>query len=113
VINQMIINGVSAIVTYDPDMDLFRGEFTGLAGGADFYASDIEGLKREGAVSLKVYLDACKEDGAEPFKSYTGKFMLRTDPSTHAAAIQAAAASGKSLNQFVVEAIKRGLEEIA
>jgi len=108
VINQMTIDGVSAIVTYDPDIDLFRGEFTGLAGGADFYASDIEGLKREGAISLKVYLEACMEDGAEPFKSYTGKFMLRTDPATHAAA-----ASGKSLNQFVVEAIKRGLGEMA
>ena len=104
----MTIDGVSAIVTYDPDIDLFRGEFTGLSGGADFYASDIEGLKREGAISLKVYLDACKEDGAEPFKSYTGKFMLRTDPATHAAA-----ASGKSLNQFVVEVIKRGLGEMA
>ena len=56
----MTIDGVSAIVTYDPDIDLFRGEFTG-----------------------------------------------------HAAAVHAAAASGKSLNQFVVEVIKRGLGEIA
>ena len=55
----MTIDGVSAIVTYDPDIDLFRGEFTG-----------------------------------------------------HAAAVHAAA-SGKSLNQFVVEVIKRGLGEIA
>jgi len=35
-INRMTINGVKAVITYDSDIDLFRGEFTGLNGGADF-----------------------------------------------------------------------------
>ena len=48
-INQMTINGVKAVITYDSDIDLFRGEFIGLNGGADFYAADAEGLRREGA----------------------------------------------------------------
>jgi len=34
-INQMVINGVKAVITYDSDIDLFRGEFVGLNGGAD------------------------------------------------------------------------------
>jgi len=28
-INQMTINGVKAVITYDSDIDLFRGEFVG------------------------------------------------------------------------------------
>jgi predicted HicB family RNase H-like nuclease len=76
-INQMTINGVKAVITYDSDIDLFRGEFIGLNGGADFYAADAEGLRREGAISLKVFMDACQEDGVEPFKTYSGKFVLR------------------------------------
>ena len=44
-INQMTINGIKAVISYDSDIDLFRGEFIGLNGGADFYASDAEGLR--------------------------------------------------------------------
>jgi len=80
-INQMTINGVKAMITYDSDIDLFRGEFIGLNGGADLYAADAEGLRREGAISLKVFMDACQEDGVEPFKTYSGKFvLLKTTP---------------------------------
>ena len=41
---------------------MFRGEFVSLNGGADFYAKDVEGLFREGEISLKVFLEACEED---------------------------------------------------
>ena len=74
-INQMTINGVKAVITYDSDIDLFRGEFVGLNGGADFYVADAEGLRREGAISLKVFMDASHEDGVEPFKTFSGKSL--------------------------------------
>lgn len=106
-INQMTINGVKAIISYDSDIDLFRGEFIGLNGGADFYASDAEGLRREGELSLKVFIDACKEDGVEPIKAYSGKFVLRISPDDHASATLAATALGKSLNQWASEVLKQ------
>ena len=106
-INQMTIDGVKAVITYDSDIDMFRGEFLGLNGGADFYAQDAEGLRREGAISLRVFLDACKEDNVDPFKSYSGKFILRVPPEDHAAIYLAASASGKSLNQWAVEVLKQ------
>ena len=68
-INLMTINGVKAVITYDSDIDLFRGEFVGLNGGADFYAADAEGLRREGAISLKVFMDACQEDGVAKIRT--------------------------------------------
>jgi predicted HicB family RNase H-like nuclease len=86
---------------------MFRGEILGLNGGADFYAQDAEGLRREGAISLRVFLDACKEDNVDPFKSYSGKFILRVPPEDHAAISLAASASGKSLNQWAVEVLKQ------
>jgi len=55
--NTMEINGYRAVIAYDPDIEMFRGEFTGLNGGADFYAKDIEVQKNEGALSLNVFLD--------------------------------------------------------
>ncbi len=35
----MNIDGYCAIIKYDPEIEMFRGEFSGLNGGADFYAS--------------------------------------------------------------------------
>lgn len=104
--NMMIIDGYRAVISYDPEIEMFRGEFVGLNGGADFYARDLEGLKREGAISLKVFLQACAEDGVEPRKSFSGKFVLRIDPKTHEAAALAAAAHGLSLNQWVAETLE-------
>ncbi|WP_193072640.1 type II toxin-antitoxin system HicB family antitoxin [Pseudomonas sp. FME51] len=105
--NTMMINGYRAVIQYDPEIELFRGEFTGLNGGADFYAADIEGLKKEGEISLQVFLDMCAEDGVEPLKLFSGKFNIRVAPELHAEIVQAAAAEGKSLNQWVIQALER------
>ena len=76
----MEIDGYQAIIQFDPDIEMFRGEFVGLSGGADFYARDIAGLRREGSVSLKVFLEMCQEDGVEPRRQFSGKFNVRIPP---------------------------------
>jgi predicted HicB family RNase H-like nuclease len=105
--NVMVIEGYPAVISFDPQIQMFRGEFPGLNGGADFYAKDVEGLQREGKISLRIFLEACAEDGVEPRKTFSGKFSLRVDPSTHSAAAIAAAADGKSLNQWAEEVLRK------
>jgi len=105
--NTMTIEGYKAIVAYDPEINMFRGEFIGLNGGADFYAKDIDGLKQEGATSLRVFLDMCAQDGVEPAKPFSGRFNLRVTPELHAQISAVAAAAGKSLNQWVAETLDR------
>ena len=101
--NIMEINDYRALIQYDSEIEMFRGEFTGLNGSADFYASDIEGLKREGEISLKVFLQMCIEDEVEPKKNYSGKFNIRIPPELHEDIASVAISEGKSLNQWVVE----------
>jgi predicted HicB family RNase H-like nuclease len=105
--NTMMIDNYQAVITFDPDIQMFRGEFLGLNGGADFYAKDVEGLQREGKMSLQVFLDACVEDGVDPRKHFSGKFSLRVNPSIHEAAAIAAAAHGQSLNQWAEDALRQ------
>lgn len=105
----MEIDGYRAVVQFDPDIDMFRGEFIGLNGGGDFYAPDVAGLRKEGAASLRVFLEMCEEDGVEPRRCYSGKLNLRMSPELHASAAAAAAAEGKSLNQWIVSTIGAGL----
>ena len=61
-------NGYHALISYDPEIEMFRGEFIGLNGGADFYAKDVESLKREGQASLDVFLKMCEQDNVCPKK---------------------------------------------
>lgn len=100
--------GYQAVITYDPEIEMFRGEFIGLNGGADFYAEDAEGLKREGKASLDVFLRMCAEDGVAPRKAQ-GKFALRLPPEVYQRAAAAAAAEGKSLNAFITDAVRQAV----
>ena len=108
-INVMEIEGYKAVIKYDPDIDMFRGEFVGLSGGADFYASNIEDLHKEGEKSLKVFLEMCNEEGINPRKEYSGKFNLRVSPELHAEVAAKAAAEGKSLNKCVADMLDQAV----
>jgi predicted HicB family RNase H-like nuclease len=107
--NTMEINGYRAIIQYDREIEMFRGEFVDLNGGADFYAKDIDGLRKEGEISLNVFLEMCHEDGVEPRKSYSGRFNLRVSPKLHEEVSVRAAAEGKSLNQWVADVIDEAI----
>lgn len=99
--NIMSIGGHRAVIHYDPDIEMFRGEFLGLNGGADFYAADVAGLRREGQLSLEAFMDECAKRNIEPRRHFSGRFVLRVAPEIHEAAAVAAAAQGESLNQWV------------
>lgn len=103
--NVLEIDGHKAVVSFDPEIGLFRGEFTGLSGGADFYAASVEALVAEGRASLDAYLEVCAEKSIEPFRQFSGRFNVRLDPQVHQAAVTAATAQSKSLNEWVAETL--------
>ncbi len=109
--NMMEIDGYRAIVKFDPEIEMFRGEFVGLNGSADFYARDVENLKREGAISLRVFLHACKERGIVPRKQYSGKFNVRIPAELHSGIVGAASAEGKSLNQWIHGVLEQAVQD--
>ncbi|MCB8959156.1 MAG: type II toxin-antitoxin system HicB family antitoxin [Ardenticatenales bacterium] len=70
----------------------------------------IDTLRQEGEISLKVFLEMCAEDGVEPRKAYSGRFNLRIPADLHAALSIKAAATGKSLNQWVTELLEQSIQ---
>lgn len=108
--NIIEIDGEKAVIAFDPEIQMLRGEFIGLNGGADFYAESVRDLVTEGRKSLAVYLEMCREKGIEPQRHFSGKFNVRLDPRDHAAAVIAAAAAGVSLNEWIVGAIREAAE---
>ena len=107
--NVVEIGGHKTVISFDPEIGMFRGEFVSLNGGADFYARTVDELLAEGRTSLGAFIDLCREKGIEPTRRFSGRFNLRLDPRTHAAAVTAASAENKSLNEWVAEAIERAV----
>ncbi|WP_420383265.1 type II toxin-antitoxin system HicB family antitoxin [Novosphingobium sp.] len=96
--NVMLIDGHKAVVNFDPDIAMFRGDFLGAERRRRFYASDVEGLQREGALPLRTFLDVCSDKGITLNCCYSSKFFLRVDPEMHEAVALAAASHGINLN---------------
>ena len=104
--------GYKALISYDADIEMFRGEFVGLNGGADFYAEDIQSLKREGQTSLNTFIEVCKERNL-PIKKPEGKFALRLSPELYQQVTLSAKAQGVSINRFIEEALIKTIRAFA
>jgi len=99
--NILIIDEQKAVISFDPEINLFRGEFIGLNGGADFYASSIDNLITEGKKSLDIFMQECSKKGIDPYRQFSGKFNVRLSPKLHEAAVIAAQANQVSLNEWI------------
>jgi|3_EtaG_2_1085321.scaffolds.fasta_scaffold44369_2 predicted HicB family RNase H-like nuclease len=103
--NVMNVGGYKAVVKYDPEIEMFRGEFVGLNGGADFYADDTGGLKLEAMKSLQIFLDSCRKRGIKPTKQFSGRFNVRISPSLHERLAITAESKGISINRLVEDVL--------
>ncbi|NIH17091.1 type II toxin-antitoxin system HicB family antitoxin [Morganella morganii] len=109
--NIMTIKGHPASVTYEDEIKAFRGKFLDVNGYCDFVSDSIEGLKKEGAVSLAEFIQSCTEEGIEPFKE-THKlkaFTLRYPGWLEARLNAATTANSVSKNQFIVQLPEQAL----
>ncbi|GAA3671146.1 MULTISPECIES: type II toxin-antitoxin system HicB family antitoxin [Acetobacter] len=105
--NVVEIGGHRAVIPFDPEIGMFRGEFLGLNGGADFYADSVGGLQKEGKASLGMFLEMCAEKGIGPGKHSSGRFVVRLPENVHARAAGIATARGVSLNRLVQDALSQ------
>ena len=105
--NLMNIDGYQALIEYDPDIDMFRGEILGLNGGADFYGKSLDELRDEFKKSLAVFLEVCQEKGISPFKKYSGQVDLKITPELHGAIATRASVEGKPLNQWITDLLQQ------
>lgn len=100
-----------AHVTFDDEAEIFHGEIINTRDVITFQGKTVAELKRALKDSVEDYLDFCKSRNEEPDRPFSGKFNLRLDPELHRDVCVAAKLSGKSLNQWVTEAIAQHLLE--
>ncbi len=98
----MKYKGFLAKVEFDPEARILVGRVIGIRDVVGFDGESVTELETAFHEAVDNYLEACKELGQEPNKSYSGNLMLRIPPEIHAAVAFAAEANGKSINQWVV-----------
>ena len=82
------------------------GRVLGLHTIINFHGETVAELRAEFETAIEQFLRDCKEQGLRPEKPASGKLMPRVPPEVHGAAMVAAQAAGKSLNQWATEVLE-------
>lgn len=104
--NTMQYQGYTARIEFDERDSIFVGRVLGLRSIISFHGDTVAQLRSEFEAAVDDFLQDCKSQGIKPEKPASGKLMLRVPPEVHGAAIVAAQASGKSLNQWATEVLQ-------
>jgi len=101
----MTYKSYTARIDFDDRDNIFVGRLLGIRDIVGFHADNVTDLRAAFEEAADDYLEACKEIGKPPEKPASGKLMLRVPPEVHAAALVAAQAAGKSLNQWAADVL--------
>lgn len=107
--NIIEIKGQPASVTFEADINAFRGKFLNVNGYCDFVATSIDALLREGERALDEWIEDCKEDGVAPFREEEAqkRLTLRVPMHIDSHLTLAAKQNSVSKNQLIVEILER------
>jgi predicted HicB family RNase H-like nuclease len=104
--NTMTHKGYTARIEFDERDNIFVGRVLGLHAMISFHGETVSELREAFHVAIEEFLRDCKERGVRPERPASGKLMLRVPPEVHGAALVAAQAAGKSLNQWATEVLQ-------
>ena len=104
--NTMSHKGYAARVEFDERDNIFVGRVLGIRTMISFHGETVAELRGEFEAAVEDFVRECKEKGLKPQKPASGKLLLRVPPEVHGAALVAAQAAGKSLNQWATELLQ-------
>jgi predicted HicB family RNase H-like nuclease len=107
--NVMSYKGYSARIEYSDDDDCFIGHLAGIKDVVGFHGESVTELRSAFEEAVNDYLATCEKLNRSPQRPYSGKVMLRLDPSIHARAAMQAESQGKSLNAWAQEALAKAI----
>jgi len=105
--DKLIFKDFIGTVHFSTKDSVFYGKIEGINDLITFEGESVSELKSAFEEAVDDYIALCQEVDKEPLKSFKGSFNIRIDPKLHSKAFKIAAMNGKSLNQFVSEAIKK------
>ena len=107
--NVMNYKDYSARVEYSDEDGCFIGRIAGISDVIGFHGQSVAELRKAFKGAVEDYLAVCAKIGKHPQRPYSGKILLRIDPSLHAKAAILAETNGKSLNAWMQETLERAV----
>ena len=101
--------GYTGQVNFDPDAEIFHGEVIDTRDVITFQGRDVKEIKKAFRDSIDDYLAFCESRQEKPDKPFSGKFVLRLTPELHHKVYLMAIQSGKSLNSWIREVLKKAV----
>jgi predicted HicB family RNase H-like nuclease len=108
--NTMNHKAYTARIEFDERDNIFVGRVLGLRAMISFHGETVAELRVAFETAIEEFLRDCKEQGLRPEKPASGKLMLRVPPEVHGAALVAAQAAGKSLNQWATDVLEEAAQ---
>lgn len=109
--NTMSYKGYLARIEYSDDDECFVGHIAGIRDIVGFHGEAVDELRGAFEEAVDDYVETCERLNKKPQRPYSGKVMLRLEPSLHAKAAMSAEAQGKSLNAWAQEALQKAVSE--
>ncbi|SDO51720.1 Predicted nuclease of the RNAse H fold, HicB family [Methylobacterium phyllostachyos] len=105
--------GYAARVEFDAEDHIFFGSIAGIGDKVGFHADTVSDLEAAFREAVDDYVDTCAKVGKDPQRPFSGSLQFRVTPELHANVAIAAELSGKSLNQWGEEVLRRAAEPVA
>ena len=101
--------GYTGHVEYDGEAKIFHGEVLDTKDVITFQGTTVKEIETAFRDSIEDYLDFCRDRGEKPEKPFSGKFIVRIPSELHHKLYIHANRSGKSLNKWVVDLLKKAV----
>lgn len=107
----MTYKGYTGSVEFDAQGRIFHGRLLGITADIiTFEGMSVDELEKDFRDAVDDYLALCAEDGIEPQRPYSGRFVLRLAPELHGRVTAAARRNKTSMNSWINGAIQMRLD---
>lgn len=100
-----------AVISFDDDDQVFHGRVINVRDMISFHGESVDELKAAFIEAVDDYLADCTEQGLDPDKPFSGKFVVRVKPDVHRKAAILAAREDVSLNAWLANALEEKIQK--
>ena len=106
--------GYKGSVEYSKEDNCLFGKVQGMSKALILYeGKTIDELRKDFEEGVDSYLEACRADGVEPAKPYSGRLNLRMSSELHSRVAAFVSSTGTTINDFINRAITNELKHAA
>ena len=106
--------GYKGSVEYSKEDNCLFGKVQGMSKALILYeGKTVDELRKDFEEGVDSYLEACRADGVEPAKPYSGRLNLRMSSELHSRVASFVSSTGTTINDFINRAITNELKHAA